>query len=190
MVIAFFLSISLGCSDQSDRPKQVADPQSGASLVSYETNTVYEAARQGDFDTVRSYLDKGFDVNLPDPDRRSLLMLAGFNGHTELCKLLIEKGIKIDARDFNGRTALMFASTGPFADTVRLLLKSGADPNAVDQGEHYTALMHAAAEGHLDVVKVLLENGANKSLKDIDGDTAETFARQNGHIDVADYLKN
>ena len=117
-------------------------------------------------------------------------MLAGFNGHNELCRLLIEKGAKVDARDFNGRTALMFASTGPFAGTVRYLLASGADPNVVDQGEHFTALMHAAAEGQMEVVGVLLEHGADKSVKDVDGDTAESFARQKGHGSVADYIRD
>ena len=133
---------------------------------------------------------KGFDVNQPNPDRQSLLMLAGFNGHTELCRLLIKTGAEVDARDYKGSTALIFASTGPFAETVRLFLEAGADPNAVDRNEHYTALMHAAAEGHLEVVKVLLEHGADKSPKDVDGDTAETFARQNRHFSVADYIRD
>jgi ankyrin repeat protein len=50
--------------------------------------------------------------------------------------------------------------------------------------------MFAAAEGHIDVVRILLEYNADPSLEDIDGDTAETFARQNGHSEVADLLKS
>ena len=41
---------------------------------------------------------------------------------------------------------------------------------------------------YLEVVKLLLENGAEPAMKDIDGDNAETFARQNGHIEVAELL--
>ena len=49
--------------------------------------------------------------------------------------------------------------------------------------------MFAASEGQLDVVKILLANGADASLKDIDGDNAEAFARQKGHVAVAEYIK-
>jgi ankyrin repeat protein len=60
----------------------------------------------------------------------------------------------------------------------------------VDSEEHFTPIMFAAAEGHIDVVRILLEYNADPSLEDIDGDTAETFARQNGHSEVADLLKS
>jgi len=49
--------------------------------------------------------------------------------------------------------------------------------------------MHAAAEGNLEVVKILLEAGSDPALKDVDGDNAASFARQAGHIAVADYLE-
>jgi ankyrin repeat protein len=48
--------------------------------------------------------------------------------------------------------------------------------------------MHAAAEGNLDVVKVLIANGADRSLKDVDGDDAASFAAQAGHMQVVEYL--
>lgn len=190
ILIILFLLVTAGCSKQLEQTETNAVPQSESSPAMQDTKIVYEAALQGDIKTVQNYLKNGFDVNRSNQDQQSLLMLAGFNGHTKLCRLLLEKGAEVDARDINGRTALMFASTGPFAETVRLLLKSGADPKAVDSGERFTALMHAAAEGQLEVVKVLLENGADKSVKDVDGDTAEMFARQNGHLSVADYLRD
>jgi ankyrin repeat protein len=49
--------------------------------------------------------------------------------------------------------------------------------------------MHAAAEGNLEVVKVLIKYGADRNLKDADGDDAGTFATQNGHLQVVEYLK-
>ena len=89
-----------------------------------------------------------------------------------------------------GRTALLYASTGPFPETVKILLDKGAKPNIIDSDEHFTPLMHAAAEGNLDVVKILLEYEADLSLTDVDGDDAESFARQAGHIQVAEYLQS
>lgn len=151
---------------------------------------LYDAALDGNLEKVKSFINNGFDVNQANEDGHTVLMLASFNGHTEICEYLLDKDAHIEARDPNGRTALMFASTGPFPETVKLLLDSDANPNSVDHVEKFTPLMHAAAEGHLDVVKILLKNGADKTLKDIDGDTAESFARQNNHTAVADYIKS
>ena len=50
--------------------------------------------------------------------------------------------------------------------------------------------MTAAAEGQLEVVRMLLVYGANPGLKDVDGDTAGTFAEQKGHSAVVDLLRN
>jgi ankyrin repeat domain-containing protein 17 len=43
-------------------------------------------------------------------------------------------------------------------------------------------------EGHLDLVKYLLENGALVNAQTGTGDTALTYACENGHTDVSDLL--
>lgn len=48
--------------------------------------------------------------------------------------------------------------------------------------------MMGAAEGQMDVVRMLVARGAKVDMVDKDGDTAESFARQNGHSEVADWL--
>jgi ankyrin repeat protein len=85
---------------------------------------------------------------------------------------------------------LMLASSGPYAESVKLLLDNYADPNIIDNEEHFTALMYAASEGQLEVVKLLLAGKADPSLKDIDGDDAQTFAKNNGHGKVALILQS
>lgn len=64
------------------------------------------------------------------------------------------------------------------------LIKAGAD---VELGAS-TPLMEAAQEGHLELVKYLLENNANVHAQTQTGDTALTYACENGHTDVADLL--
>ena len=68
--------------------------------------------------------------------------------------------------------------------TVEYLLDAGAKVNAIDTVEQFTPLMHAAAEGQTEVVKVLLKYKADPDLKDVDGDTALSFAAQKGHREV------
>ena len=153
-----------------------------------------EALRQAALDGVQAQvstlLEAGTKVDAPDAEGHTALMFAAFNGHSDIVLLLLDRGAVLDRRDLMGRTALLYASTGPFPETVKILLDKGAKPNVVDSDEHFSPLMHAAAEGNLEVVKVLVEYGADLSLEDVDGDDAESFARQAGHQQVADYLRS
>jgi len=151
---------------------------------------LHEAAFAGNLDEVKRLLEEGGAVDVPDPDGRTALMWASFNGHTAVNALLLENGAAIDAREVNGRTALMYASSGPFAGTVRLLLEQGADVNIQGTAEGFTALMTAAAEGQVEVVRLLMAYGADPGAKDVDGDTAESFAKQNGHSQVVTALRD
>lgn len=150
---------------------------------------VMEAALEGDLKSIEEALENGFDVDATDQEQHTALMLAAYNGHTEILTLLLSHEATLDARDNLERTALMYASTGPFTEAVKLLLNAGADPNLVDSDEHFTALMFAAAEGQKEVVSTLLKFGADKSLLDVDGESAYDFALANGHLDVAALLK-
>jgi len=147
-----------------------------------------QAALDGIITEVNKHLEAGTAVDALDPDGHTALMFAAFNGHSEIVLRLLEEGADLENRDFMDRTALLYASTGPFPETVKILLDKGALPNVVDSDEHFSPLMHAAAEGNFGVVEILVEFGADLSLKDVDGDDAESFARQAGHQQVADYL--
>jgi ankyrin repeat protein len=50
--------------------------------------------------------------------------------------------------------------------------------------------MTAAAEGLADVVRLLFGAGADQDIKDVDGDTALSFARQNGQAEVVALLES
>ncbi len=176
--------------DTSQKETKSKIEKAESSGTALKPDAFWDAALNGNLEAVSSMLKLGMDVNVADEDGRTAIMFAGFNGHTEVVKILIDRGAKVDAFDNSHRTALLFAATGPFPETVKLLLDNKSNPNVVDNGEHFSPLMHAAAEGNLEIVKILLDYGARMDLKDVDGDTAETFARQKGHTALADYLKS
>jgi ankyrin repeat protein len=149
-----------------------------------------QAALQGDEAKVQKLLESGTNVNAVDQEGHTALMFAAFNGHSGIVSALIHGGAVVDRRDIQGQTALLFASTGPFSETVKILLDQGAKPNIIDSNEQFSPLMHAAAAGQMEVVRLLMEYGADPTLTDVDGDDAETFARQAGHVEVADFLKS
>jgi len=153
-----------------------------------EEEAFRQAAHDGGLEQVKSLLKQGVACDAVDPNGATALMFAAFNGHSEIVIYLLDAGAEINLRDYLDRTALLYSSSGPFPETVKILLDRGADPNIVDSDEHFSPLMHAAAEGSLDVVKVLIANGADRSLKDVDGDDAASFAAQAGHMQVVEYL--
>jgi ankyrin repeat protein len=150
---------------------------------------IIEAALGGNLAVVEKALAQGYKPDTPDREGRTILMYAAFNGQTNVAERLIAAGVNVNAQDQSGSTALMFAASGPFASTVQLLLDHGAKINTVDTKEHWSALMWAAAEGQVEIVELLLKNGADPSLKEVDGDTAESFAAKNGHTAVVKILK-
>lgn len=165
-------------------PRQVGSIPKPAQNIS-----IHEASLNGQSDEVMKRLSEGVNIDSRDEDGRTALMYAAFNGYTELMEKLIQRGASVNLYDNFGRTALMFASSGPFPSAVKLLLTNQADPNIADKDEHFTALMYAAAEGQTDIARLLITFKADPVLKDIDGDNALTFAKNNGHTDVVDLLQ-
>ena len=160
---------------------------SGASAPSEQA--LFEAAIAGSLADVERLVAEGTAVDITDPENRTPMMFAAFNGHRRVVSFLLVEGAKVDHKDANGRTALMYASSGPFAETVELLLDAGAEVDVQGMLEGFTALMTAAAEGQLEVVKLLLDHGADPTLEDVDGDTALSFARQGRHAEVVALLE-
>jgi ankyrin repeat protein len=51
-----------------------------------------------------------------------------------------------------------------------------------------TALHHAATHGHMTIVVMLLSHGADASIRDKFGQSAADVARDNGHLEVSEYI--
>ena len=71
-----------------------------------------------------------------------------------------------------------------FLEVADFLIKAGAN---IELGAS-TPLMESAQEGHIELTKYLLQNGADVNAQSGTGDTALTYACENGHTDVSDLL--
>ncbi|XP_066344287.1 protein VAPYRIN-like [Miscanthus floridulus] len=67
------------------------------------------ASRRGDTAASRHLASTGCDVNIPDGDGYTPLMLAAREGHAGVCELLISYGARCDLRTPCGETALSLA---------------------------------------------------------------------------------
>ncbi|XP_026331683.1 ankyrin repeat domain-containing protein 50-like, partial [Hyposmocoma kahamanoa] len=132
-------------------------------------------------------LERGADVMKADRDRATPLLVAAFEGHTEICELLLEAEADIESADVGGRTALWAAASAGHARTVRLLLFWGACVDNMD-GEGRTVLSTAAAQGNVEVVRQLLDRGLDEHHRDNSGWTPLHYAAFEGHVEVCEAL--
>jgi ankyrin repeat protein len=106
------------------------------------------AVRENCMACVVTLLDAGADIDKPDPDNVSPLVLALINMRYDIAMLLIERGADINQWDYYGRTPLYAA--------VDMHLVPGRS----NRGDLPAVEKHSA----MDVARLLLAKGANPDL--------------------------
>ena len=109
-------------------------------------HALFEAARQGESDMLRSYLNAGAPATLTNAAGDSLLMLAAYHGHAETVQLLLHHGADANASNDRGQTPLAGAAFKGYTDVARVLVDAGADPDAGTPSARAAAQMFARAE--------------------------------------------
>jgi ankyrin repeat protein len=141
--------------NEAPRPAEVAGvtrPYSFNELIGKQggLTALHFAARQGAFQTVRTLVEKGADVNLASPaDGVTPLLIATINGQFDIAQYLLEHGANPNLANNAGVTPLyatlnvewaprMFypqprahlQQQTSYLDLMRVLLEKGADPTA------------------------------------------------------------
>lgn len=148
---------------------------------------VADAAERSDLAAVRTLVDQGGDVNMPQVDGMTALHWAVYRDQAAMVELLVGAGADAAAENRYGVRPLSLACTNGNAAVVESLLAAGADPNtALASGE--TVLMTAARTGKLRPVELLLDGGADVDAKERSGQTALMWAAADGHLEVVDAL--
>lgn len=94
-------------------------------------NDVHHAAWKGDINAVKSWIDKGGDVNARHSrSGGNILSYAAGSGNLHLVEYLIVKGADIADRTGDSTTPLHYACREGHDRIVAFLLSKGANPNA------------------------------------------------------------
>jgi len=157
------------------------------------------AARENCIACVDVLLENRADIDLPDPDGVSPLLVAIMNANWDLARHLIKAGADINQWDIYGEAPLFTAinqrtrldsgrgsidamNTTTGLDIVKMLLERGANPNmqllfrpanltGTTNTRGATPLIRAANNADMEVIKLLMEHGADASIAMADRQT-------------------
>ncbi len=149
--------------------------------------TLADAAEQGNGALVRTLLEAGADVNIPQVDGMTALHWAVYHDDAETAGLLVRSGADVNAENRYGVPPLSVAARNGSTDIVTLLLDAGGNANASLRGGE-TVLMTAARTGSLGAVRALLAHGADPNAVEQREQTALMWAAAEGHARVAHVL--
>jgi hypothetical protein len=131
------------------------------------------AARSGDDEVVKSFIQEGANVNAPT-NLPPLQVAWG----ARVVKLLIAAGANVNAAALEGlESPLGHAAQTGEADSIDALIKAGAKVDG-RSSDGATPLMYAAQRCSPEAVKVLLKAGADPQAKDNAGSGAIKYARE------------
>ncbi|MBC8144508.1 MAG: ankyrin repeat domain-containing protein, partial [bacterium] len=145
-----------------------------------QDTSFFNAARDGDDNTLRRILDAGANPNVDNNDGWTPLMLAAMNGNAGGVNILLEHGADPNFGEADQGPPLSVAAMSPFAaldetSIIRLMLDKGASID-IPNGSGMTPLMYAAREGNFNRAAYLIERGASVNHRDTRGWTPIRFA--------------
>ncbi len=121
------------------------------------------AINANDAERVKFLVEKGADVNQPDPQGWTPLQNAARQRKDGIIKTLVELGADPNRPAEDGMTPLVAAAMRDHVPSVKALLEAGA--NAEQPGpEGFRPLALAIAESKYEVAKALIEGGADVSV--------------------------
>ena len=146
------------------------------------------ATRGGHENIVKTLLDSGAKVNLPDGAGLTALHWAARNGYEDIAAMLLDANAGVDLKDNNGNRALHFAARNGYKVIVQMLLDAKAGVNLQEEvygrtplhSALYTGLRESKVEDkiagykpdHIIIANKLFAAGANPLIKDKNGHTA------------------
>jgi methionyl-tRNA formyltransferase len=127
-------------------------------------NTFFDACENGDLAKVLEVIDKVENINSYNDLGRNAIIMAAFNHHVSIVKLLLDNGAYINSINKNGTTVFMYAKTKVLDNNnysfLDFLLSNGAKINLKDYKNNWTVLDYVKELKHDGLINYLINKGA------------------------------
>ncbi|MDE1151324.1 MAG: ankyrin repeat domain-containing protein [Micavibrio sp.] len=121
------------------------------------SDELFAAVRAGNVTRARELMRDGADINRPEPNGTTLLMVAVTEQQKDIAQdLLARKDLRLDGQDDLGMTALMLASTNGNIELAKLLLDAMASTELMNM-EGDTADDIARARGNFALAELIVQ---------------------------------
>lgn len=148
---------------------------------------LWQACSRGQLSAAKSLLARGANVNYKDAQGNTSLMVAGWEGHTELVALLLDHNAEVNGKNRFGFTSLVLALHYERQAITKLLLEAKADVNESYETKcslFKNPLVVAAHHRNAEMTKLLLEHGADLSIADSSGRSVRDYLQQSNAITI------
>ena len=170
-------------------------PQYASATGGHCGTALHSASISGHLHVVQSLLRHGVDVDVPNHEKSTPLLLATKWRHRDVVQYLLDHGADVNFKAEGLNTPLNWAAYNGDLDVVRMLLEHNADVNSKDSFDstplHDAILAYDPKGGHPQVVRLLLERGADTKAQDSKRQTPlhkMTFGQLGPDLDVARML--
>ncbi len=151
--------------------------------IKFVATEFFARISRGDMNTVVLFVNAGMDIDTPNEQGWTPLMVALFEGREEVALFLIKKGADVNFSDRSGYRPVHWAAFKAYTTVIDEIVARGGDVNGeTDYG--WTALLQAASLGHVATVECLLRHGARPNARDKEGAAAIHKAASNNHADL------
>ena len=116
----------------------------------YGATPMSEAAITRDATMIERLLEAGADVESPNGDGQTALMVVARTSRVDAAQALLRRGARVNAvEQWRGQTALMWAAAQSQPAMVKALVEAGADVNARSKVNNWQRQVTGRAPRHL-----------------------------------------
>lgn len=119
-----------------------------------------DAARDGNLNMVKRFIEKGVNIETTDDNGWTALQIASRQGHLDIVKYLVNKGANVNREDNFSWSPLTEAAWNNHVEIVKYLVDYGADINAITPSGMDLVYIADTRE-YPELLKFLIKRGAD-----------------------------
>jgi ankyrin repeat protein len=167
--------------------------EANPSLIETDSNgntPLHVAVYDGREEEVKTFVNKGMDVNRQNYDGQTPLYIACERGMTRMAHYLLKNGANPNIPSVDGATPVHIAAAGGFNEVINILASNGAFINSQDDAGD-TPLHYAVRESQESSVDFLVAKcRADPNLRNDDAETPYQMASCLTETKIAKFLSS